>query len=154
MGLSTMFKENQTRSRQGQAQEFVIWIMVLGLLLWTQNDSGLLAGPLTITHTLTRMTREIGLWQLIRLSPILFKNIIYTIFLDTPQGLTKDPEPLFVTCLQIPPRRALTRVVSTEKLQPNIQFCFQFQLFINSPMQQSKETLSSISIFLIGEEVG
>ena len=43
----------QTRSRQGQAQEFGLWFMVfLGLLLLTQVDSGLPTGPLTITQTL------------------------------------------------------------------------------------------------------
>ena len=38
-------KMNQTRGRQGQANEFV-------LLLWTQEDSGFTTGPITVTQTL------------------------------------------------------------------------------------------------------
>ena len=41
-------------SRQGQAQEFGIWTLVMdfGLLLWTEDNLGLPTGQLTITKTL------------------------------------------------------------------------------------------------------
>ena len=51
---------DQTRSQQGQAQEFVIWTLVyglgLGVLLLTQNDSGLQTGPLTTYYI--QLTKE------------------------------------------------------------------------------------------------
>ena len=47
---------NQTCIRQGQAQEFGALSLNLfygfGLLLWTEDDSGLPTGPLTVTQTL------------------------------------------------------------------------------------------------------
>ena len=41
---------NQTRSRQGQAQEFVfgLWFMVFGLVLLSQDDSGYQLDPLAV----------------------------------------------------------------------------------------------------------
>ena len=37
---------------QTRAQEFGIWFMDFGILLWTKDDSGLPTGPLTIKKTL------------------------------------------------------------------------------------------------------
>ena len=44
----------QTRSRQGQAQEFEIWTLYLflGLHLWTRDNSVLPTVPTTFTLTL------------------------------------------------------------------------------------------------------
>ena len=41
-------------SRQGQAQEFGLWFIDFGLILWTKDDSGLPTRPLTITKTLNK----------------------------------------------------------------------------------------------------
>ena len=53
-GIVRYLIQHQTRSQQGQAQEFVIWTLVYGLRasLWTWVDSGLPTRPLTITQSL------------------------------------------------------------------------------------------------------
>ena len=66
-------------SRQGQAQEVGIWSLVYGLLLWTEDDSGLPTGPLTITQTQTQtktfdnvLLEHVGLIHVLPLAVHLF----------------------------------------------------------------------------------